>query len=81
VKLGNLEATKLQGWIGAVGGNISQSYLSHVFKRADKYISFTLYELDRDIQLENPWAHKPGEIDKESIDTFNLMLSTFRFLG
>ena len=45
VDVNGLQARRLKGWFGAVGGRIPQEYLTYIFEVGDEYLVFTLYAL------------------------------------
>lgn len=78
IKAGALNARKLDGWFGAVGGQIPQSYSRVVTRNNDLYYLLTLHELPYDSE-ESPYR-KIDRIKSGDISLFNQILSTFRFL-
>lgn len=84
VILNGLEATKIKGWIGEIGGNYAQSYIAYEIKypNQNKYLKITLWELPQDIKPEEvPLPNRQvGEINKQEEETFDQILSTFKFL-
>jgi hypothetical protein len=74
----SLERTKLEGYVGSIGGATPQSYLSYVYFRNNYYFIFTLYELNKDINGSD--NRQIGKITEEKIKLFDQILSTFKFL-
>jgi hypothetical protein len=69
-------ATKLTGYIGAIGGNIPQQYQTYVFGQAGRFYSFTLYALERS---ETPAGDDIHLLQAEDVALFEEMLATLRF--
>ena len=78
VQIATLNATKIYGYIGAIGGNIPQHILKYIFKKGDKYISFTLYARGQNDLTENPTGDY-WPLEDTDIKLFDQILSTFRF--
>ncbi|MDY6877101.1 MAG: hypothetical protein SWK90_12995 [Chloroflexota bacterium] len=72
------EATRIRGYVGAVGGNIPQQYITYVILRDRVYYTFTLHALSRDS------AGQTGEIiwplGEEDIAVFEQIMGTLQFL-
>jgi hypothetical protein len=77
VVIGNNEATKLAGYIGAIGGNIPQQYQTYVFERGGRYYSFTLYALGRSETAEETEIQP---LAAEDVALFEQMLRSLRFV-
>jgi len=77
MSFGNFPARRLNGFIGAVGGNVPQSYESVVVSHNDKFYNFTVYELKR--TATGPADRTPGSIPRPAIILFNYVVSTLRF--
>jgi hypothetical protein len=45
VQIAGLSAIKISGYIGAVGGNVPQQYLTYLFQKDIRYYTLTLYAL------------------------------------
>ena len=86
----NIQATKIKGYQGAVGGNIPQSFVSYeiVDEKADvsnRYVSITLWELPQNIPYQEmikqyPADRIPQAIAEDKVQEFDQILSTFKFL-
>lgn len=84
VNIGGMNATKIEGQIGSIGGGIPQSYISYEFKfpNENRYIYFTLWELLRGkaAMAENYLPdRKPGPISEKDVLVFDRIISTFKF--
>ncbi len=78
VTVAGYPATKVFGYIGAVGGNIPQRYQSVVLEKNKKYYVFDIYELEREM-VSPPDDIELGEIPAYKLALFNQILSTFKF--
>jgi len=84
IQLGdNLQATKVSGWIGGIGGSTPQSYVKYEIKypNKSKYFIIELWELPQELlssEKQDP-NRKPGLISQEQINIFDQILSTFQF--
>jgi|PlaIllAssembly_1097288.scaffolds.fasta_scaffold45549_3 hypothetical protein len=72
-----LEATKVTGYIGAVGGMIPQRYLQYILKHDNRYYSFTLSALRRDANHECCSVIWP--LKENDIALFEQLLRTLSF--
>jgi hypothetical protein len=60
------EAHRVEGYIGSVGGNIPQEFLTYVFDRGDQALVFTIYALPFGTQVDDPFTRWPlGGIELE----------------
>jgi hypothetical protein len=72
-----LEATKVTGYIGAVGGMIPQRYLQYILKHDNRYYSFTLWALRRD--ANNECCSVIWPLNENDIALFEQLLKTLSF--
>ena len=79
IVVGNFNARRLSGTIGAVGGNTPQRYESLAIPHEGSYYVVTVYELRNDVVL--PAERELGEIPPEARDLFEQVVSSFRFEG
>jgi hypothetical protein len=77
MSFGIFTARRLNGTIGAVGGNVPQSFQSVVVSHNDAFYNFTVYELKRTVT--GPADRIPGSIPRPAIILFNYVVSTLRF--
>jgi hypothetical protein len=73
-----LEATKVEGYKGAIGGEIPQRYLQYILKHENRYYSFTLWALRRDARNECCSVIWPLNVN--DIALFEQLLGTMRFI-
>jgi hypothetical protein len=76
VEIAGLPATRIEGYIGSIGGNVPQDYLTYVIERGTRYYNFTLYAgaaPDAD-----PTAD-PAPLAAEDVAVFEQMLATLQF--
>jgi hypothetical protein len=69
-------ATKITGYIGAIGGNIPQNFLMYIFERENRYYSFSLYALG-DYEPTDDWSTQPLRL--EDVALFQQIMATMRF--
>ena len=74
-----LEATKVTGYIGAVGGIIPQRYLQYILKHDNRYYSFTLWALRRD--AKNECCSVIWPLNDNDIALFEQLLNTLTFIN
>ncbi len=79
VTVGGNQATRIEGYIGSIGGNIPQQYISYIIPRAGSYYAFTSYALSQaeestiqDVSLVHP-------IQPQDIALFEQIMATFKF--
>lgn len=77
VTIGQLNARKIIGEIGAVGGNVPQSYIKYAFPQNNQFYILTVYELKNDVSL--PPSRTIGQIPESEVSLFDQMSSTFKF--
>ncbi|MEE9286512.1 MAG: hypothetical protein V3W33_00380 [Gammaproteobacteria bacterium] len=80
VVIGDKDATRIRGHIGAIGGNIPQEYVTYVFKKVYDYYIFTLWALPNDAQINDastisPLREKDLEIFERMLETLELKVS------
>jgi hypothetical protein len=83
VTLGEKSATKLTGYIGSVGGNIPQTYVTYELVSGTKYFIFSMQALPfvmtkDEVPQYDPYATQ--QIKREDQLTFDQILSTFKFI-
>jgi hypothetical protein len=71
-----LTAAKYTGYIGAVGGNVPQQYVSYVFTRDGLYYTFTLYAVPTTFTTDDT-SIQP--LQPEDVALFEQMVATFQF--
>ncbi len=76
VEVAGQTATRLSGYIGAIGGNIPQQYVTYVIPRAGRYYSFTLYALP---SSATPSSNDIVPLDEADVALFEQMLATLTF--
>lgn len=72
--IGDKEATKINGYIGAIGGNIPQEYVTYVFQEIYDYYIFTLWALPNDAQIDDAAMIWP--LREKDIEIFERMLES-----
>jgi hypothetical protein len=75
--IAGLDATKVEGYIGAIGGEIPQQYLRYILRHDNLYYSFTLWALGRDAKNECCSVIYP--LDENDIALFEQILDTLTF--
>ena len=75
--IAGLDATRVEGYIGAIGGEIPQRYLRYILKHDRLYYVFTLWALDRDTKNECCSVIYP--LDENDIELFEQTLDTLTF--
>jgi hypothetical protein len=78
VEIAGQEATRIQGYIGAIGGFIPQQYLSYVIHTNNKYYIFTLYAVGLDDTSGMTDPIRP--LKEEDIDLFEQIMQTLEFI-
>jgi hypothetical protein len=74
VVIGDKEATRIKGYIGAIGGNIPQEYVTYVFRNVYDYYIFTLWALPNDAQIDDAAMIWP--LREKDIEIFERMLES-----
>jgi hypothetical protein len=69
-------ATKITGYIGAIGGNIPQNTVTYVFPRENLYYTFTLYAVG-DYEPTDDLSVRPLRL--EDVVLFRRLVETIRF--
>jgi hypothetical protein len=78
VTVANIDAIKVEGYIGAIGGNIPQRYMSYILQRDNRYYNLTLYAISRfDFNNYDPYTIWP--LKENDIALFDQILETFKF--
>jgi hypothetical protein len=80
IKVNNLNARKLTGSIGGIGGGSPQNYQTVSFNHNNLYYDFTLYELKLDYDPLDP-NREPVPISQDKLKLLDQILSTFKFLN
>lgn len=82
------QVTVYNGWVGSVGGETPQSFIKYEIREpgargieGPNTFVVTLWELDRRSAMQKNYSstRNPGIINKDDQDTFDQILSTFRF--
>ncbi len=71
------EAIKAQGYIGSIGGNIPQRYISYILQRDGRYYKFTLYALS--LHAKNECCSTIWPLQENDIELFEQILATLKF--
>jgi hypothetical protein len=77
VTVAGLDATKVTGYIGAIGGNIPQRYIRYILPRNNQYYLLTLYALSFRAAGNDPATIWP--ISENDSALFEQVVGTFRF--
>jgi hypothetical protein len=72
------EATRIGGYIGAIGGNIPQQYITYIVLKDEVYYTFTLYALSRDSAEQAGGIIWP--LGEEDVAVFEQIMETLEFL-
>ena len=78
--IAGFDATKVTGYLGSIGGNNPQQYLSYVILHNNHYYTFTLYTLSFDTPLINPPPATIESLNESDITLFAQILETFQVL-
>lgn len=76
VQVSSLQATRIYGYIGAIGGNIPQEYVTYVIENAGRYYIFTLWAMDLTTQSVEVNGILP--LAPQAIEDFDSMMQTFQ---
>jgi hypothetical protein len=76
--IAGLAATKVTGYIGSIGGNVPQRYITYILPRDGRYYVFTLYALGFKAVSNDPstiWPLKESDVAlfEQVLDTFKLI--------
>jgi hypothetical protein len=74
-----LDATRVEGYKGAIGGEIPQRYLQYILKHDNRYYSFTLWALRRD--AKNECCSIIWPLNDNDIALFEQLLNTLTFIN
>jgi hypothetical protein len=77
--IAGLDATKVEGYIGAIGGEIPQRYLRYILKHNNRYYTFTLWALDR--AAKNECCSVIYPLDENDVVLFEQILDTLTFMN
>jgi hypothetical protein len=70
-------AIRLRGYVGAIGGNIPQQYVTYLVRDGGMTYTLTLYALERDTDVER--VDEIWPLDEADIETFERMMATLAF--
>lgn len=76
-EIGGKKASRIEGYIGSIGGNIPQRYVTYIFEQGDDNFIFTLWALPKDAEVEN--LETTWLIRDQDLDTFEKMLDSLVF--
>jgi len=74
VVIGDKEATRIKGYIGSIGGNIPQEYVTYVYRKVYDYYIFTLWALPNDTNINEAATISP--LREKDLEIFERMLKT-----
>ncbi|MGQ0600427.1 MAG: TolB family protein [Anaerolineales bacterium] len=77
IGIGNLTATRIRGYYGAVGGNIPHEYLAYLFQREGRFYTFTLHAVGRNETSGQADVIVP--LPAEAAPPFDQILGTLQF--
>lgn len=77
VTVAGLAATKVSGYIGSIGGNVPQRFLTYIFQQDGRYYIFTLYALGLKATGDDPSTIWP--LSDSDVALFDRILATLRF--
>jgi hypothetical protein len=72
-----LDATRVAGYMGAIGGSIPQRYLRYVLRHDDRYYVFTLFALGSHASSNDFYTIWP--LEEDDVTLFEQVLETLRF--
>jgi hypothetical protein len=72
------EVHRVEGYIGSVGGNIPQEFLTYVFDRGDQALVFTVYALPFGTQVDEPSTIWP--LEGMELELFEQTVKTVRLI-
>jgi hypothetical protein len=72
-----LDATRVAGYMGAIGGSIPQRYLRYILRHDDRYYVFTLFALGRG--AKNECCSTIWPLNENDIALFDQILGTLKF--
>ena len=79
VTIAGTAVTRVTGYIGSIGGNNPQHYMSIIFPHNSLYYTFTLYALEFDASLINPPPSTIAPLVESDIILFEQMVDTVSF--
>ena len=79
LSIGRQEAIRIEGYIGSIGGNIPQEYVSYVIHRNDSYYTFTLHALtvSEEVYIQDLSIIYP--MKAENVVLFEQIMATLQF--
>lgn len=75
--ISGMPARKLTGYIGSIGGNIPQDYITYIIEYRGRYLIFTLYALDRGTEVDRYYVRLP--IATENVEIFERIIASLAF--
>jgi hypothetical protein len=81
VTLGGQAATKVSGYIGAVGGSIPQQYVSYIVQREGQYYRFVVYALSSEDTSDAQDMTTIHPLQAEDLELFEKIMSTLTFIN
>jgi hypothetical protein len=76
-EIGGKEASRLEGYIGSIGGNIPQRYVTYIFEQGNDFYIFTLWALPKGAEIEN--LETTWLIRDQDLEFFERMLESLVF--
>ncbi len=76
-EINGLPATRIEGYIGAIGGNIPQQYVTYFLPRGERFFAITLYALGFGGQSDDLATIRP--LNEDDVAMFEELLATVSF--
>jgi hypothetical protein len=76
VVVGTTQATRISGYIGAIGGKIPQEYVTYVIEDKSRYLIFTVWGVDFDARLSS--AGTRWLLSADAVEGFDSMMQSLR---
>jgi hypothetical protein len=76
LQLGDYYATRISGYIGAIGGNIPQEYVTYVVEFGDRYYIFSLWAVEFDARASSQTDIWP--LSSLEVERFDEMMQTLK---
>jgi hypothetical protein len=78
IQLGDHYATRISGYIGTIGGNIPQEFVTYVVEFEERYYIFSLWAVEFDAQVSSQTDIWP--LSSLEVERFDEMMQTFKII-